>query len=244
MTNDESKPKVNEDQITAETQRRGEEGVRGKVAGTKQKTTITETKGFYFMTTRVGKIARLPRAIREELNQRLEEGEGGTALLDWLNGLPEVRRVMTAEFGGKPVSAQNLSQWRQGGYEDWVAHGEAMELAQRLGEEIQDWQGSEQDDRTALSEKLTVWVTARYTVAARRLGSLDEEAAWQRLREFAADMLKFRKVEQNERRLRLVEEKAGVERKAREAKEAVNREGSCSSSSHEGRRRPSDGDRR
>jgi hypothetical protein len=67
-------------------------------------------------------------------------------------------------------------------------------------------------------------VTARYAAAARQIGKLDEEAAWQRLREFAADMLKLRKVEQNERRLRLVEEKAAVERKAREAGEKKERE--------------------
>ncbi|HVY70230.1 MAG TPA: hypothetical protein VHH73_09905 [Verrucomicrobiae bacterium] len=171
------------------------------------------------MNPRIGKIGRLPRAIREELNQRLSEGEGGEPLLDWLNALPEVQQIIAAEFGGKPVSAQNLSTWRQGAYADWVAHGEAMELAQRLGEEIEDWKESEASDQTPLSEKLMVWLTARYAVAAQKFASLDEEKQWERLREFAADMLKVRKAEQNERRLRLVEEKAGVERKAREAAE-------------------------
>ncbi|HVY68646.1 MAG TPA: hypothetical protein VHH73_01890 [Verrucomicrobiae bacterium] len=173
------------------------------------------------MNPRIGKIGRLPRAIREELNQRLSEGEGGEPLLHWLNALPEVQQIIAAEFGGKPVSAQNLSTWRQGAYADWVAHGEAMELAQRLGEEIKDWQESEASDQTPLSEKLMVWLTARYAVAAQKFASLDEEKQWERLREFAADMLKVRKAEQNERRLRLVEEKAGVERKAREAKESA-----------------------
>ncbi|HVY69600.1 MAG TPA: hypothetical protein VHH73_06700, partial [Verrucomicrobiae bacterium] len=118
----------------------------------------------------------------------------------------------------------NLSTWRQGAYADWVAHGEAMELAQRLGEEIKDWQESEASDHTPLSEKLMVWLTARYAVVAQRFASLDEEKQWERLREFAADMLKVRKAEQNERRLRLVEEKAGVERKARETGEAKERD--------------------
>ena len=32
-------------------------------------------------TTRVGKVARLPRKVREELNQRLQDGEEGSELL-------------------------------------------------------------------------------------------------------------------------------------------------------------------
>jgi len=35
--------------------------------------------------TRNGKIARLPRAVRQELNRRLDEGEQGKKLVAWLN---------------------------------------------------------------------------------------------------------------------------------------------------------------
>jgi len=42
-------------------------------------------------TTRIGKIGRLPRQVREELNRRLLEGEPGITLVDWLNGLPAVQ---------------------------------------------------------------------------------------------------------------------------------------------------------
>jgi hypothetical protein len=38
--------------------------------------------------TRTGKIARLPLAIRWQLNQRLQHGEVGASLLRWLNSLP------------------------------------------------------------------------------------------------------------------------------------------------------------
>ena len=67
------------------------------------------------MKTRTGKIARLPKVIREELNVRLENGESGKELLAWLNGLPEVQKVIAEQFGGKVVRKQNLSDWRQGG---------------------------------------------------------------------------------------------------------------------------------
>src|SRR5947199_293160 len=47
---------------------------------------------------RKGKIARLPEEIRQALNERLENGEEGKALLEWLNGLPEVRGILASEY--------------------------------------------------------------------------------------------------------------------------------------------------
>jgi len=76
------------------------------------------------MNARNGKIARLPRNVREALNQRLERSEPGPQLLAWLNALKEVKRIVKAEFGGVPVSKQNLSQWRQGGFQEWLARQE------------------------------------------------------------------------------------------------------------------------
>ena len=60
-----------------------------------------------------GKIARLPDVVRSELNRRLSMGEGGKALLDWLNSQPELN--------GKPkISEGNLSNWRLGGFALWA----------------------------------------------------------------------------------------------------------------------------
>jgi hypothetical protein len=72
------------------------------------------------MRTRRGKIARLPLAIREELNTRLRNGEVGKDLLLWLNGLAPVLEVLAAQFKGKPVAPCNLSEWKKGGYADWL----------------------------------------------------------------------------------------------------------------------------
>src|SRR5579859_7604812 len=67
-----------------------------------------------------GKIARLPDNIREELNQRLLDGQPSTIILPWLNELPTVKEILTAQFNGQPVTKQNLSHWRQGGYHRWL----------------------------------------------------------------------------------------------------------------------------
>ena len=53
------------------------------------------------MTTRRGKIARLPLAVREELNSRLRNGEPGKDLVLWLNSLPAVQEVLAAQFQGE-----------------------------------------------------------------------------------------------------------------------------------------------
>ncbi len=45
------------------------------------------------MHARNGKIARLPAALREELNSRLEQSEESPELLQWLNALPQVQEV-------------------------------------------------------------------------------------------------------------------------------------------------------
>ena len=88
--------------------------------------------------SRKGKIARLPRAVREELNLRLDDGEPGSKLVPWLNGLPEVKAVLQRDFGGREVTEQNLSEWRQGGFLDWQRHQEAMAGLQTAAEQAQE----------------------------------------------------------------------------------------------------------
>ncbi len=88
--------------------------------------------------TRNGKIARLPKAVREELNRRLEDGAQGKALVAWLNGLPEVKAVMKEAFEGRAVTEQNLSEWRQGGFLDWQRQQEARDWVRQAAEETRE----------------------------------------------------------------------------------------------------------
>lgn len=76
---------------------------------------------------RTGKIARLPWAVRLELNRRLDDGEPADSLLAWLNALPSVRLVLERQFEGRPVTASNLSDWRHGGFADWQRSREARQ---------------------------------------------------------------------------------------------------------------------
>lgn len=90
------------------------------------------------MRTRTGKIARLPKAVRDQLNQRLADGESGETLLPWLHSMPEVLEVLTRDFEGRPILKQNLSEWRQGGFRDWEARQERLDQLRLLTEEADD----------------------------------------------------------------------------------------------------------
>ena len=62
----------------------------------------------------LGKVARLPFEIREELCRRMRDGEAGPAIIAWLeSAVPAVK-----------ISPQNLSNWRLGGYKDWLSKQE------------------------------------------------------------------------------------------------------------------------
>ena len=86
------------------------------------------------MKTGNGKIANLPAEIREQLNYRLNDGEPGDELVDWLNSKPEVKEVLRKRFDGKPISEQNLSQWRTHGYRQWHAYHNIVDESNALSD--------------------------------------------------------------------------------------------------------------
>lgn len=69
---------------------------------------------------RKGKIARLPRKLRDEVCQRINDGQSGSAICAWLNADKSVLKILAEHFDGEPVNEQNLSAWRTGGYQDWL----------------------------------------------------------------------------------------------------------------------------
>jgi hypothetical protein len=81
---------------------------------------------------RIGKIARLPGAVRAQLNTRLQDNVEGKQIVLWLNSLPEVQKVLAEKFDGRPINEQNLTDWRQGGYEEWLARQDILAQANQL----------------------------------------------------------------------------------------------------------------
>jgi hypothetical protein len=81
---------------------------------------------------RVGKIARLPLELREEVNRRLLNGESGQQILSWLNAQEPVQAALTAHFNGEPIGDQNLTNWRQGEYQSWLGRRDRIQTTREL----------------------------------------------------------------------------------------------------------------
>lgn len=81
---------------------------------------------------RRGKIAKLPAEIRAEVNRRLHDGQTGTKLLEWLNADARVKTVLDAQFAGAAINDQNLTEWRQGGFMDWLEERERLDALKEL----------------------------------------------------------------------------------------------------------------
>lgn len=163
--------------------------------------------------TRNGKIARLPRAVRQELNRRLDEGEQGKKLVVWLNGLPEVQTIVAAEFGGKAIREQNLSEWKRGGYRDWQAQQEALEIADRLGEGTAEWAAEE---RAPLADTLTLWLIGRYALETRWVAKTGGREGWRLLREMCGDVVELQKGQHSRQRLQIDRERLKLEKEKSE----------------------------
>ena len=157
--------------------------------------------------TRNGKIARLPREMREQLNRRLQDGEPGNRLVEWLNGLPGTQRVLTEEFQGREISEQNLSEWKHGGYRDWLARQETLAHARELaGEAVELTEAVE----GSLTDHLAVVLSARYAqLVAGWNGETSEEFRRKArvLRTLCQDIVELRRGDHSAARLKLEQER-------------------------------------
>jgi len=84
------------------------------------------------------KIARLPKSLRHQLGFRIEDNHSGVDLVQWLNSLPEVQKIIADQFDGSPISEQNLSAWKSSGHLDWLRHEAAVESARQFVETSDD----------------------------------------------------------------------------------------------------------
>jgi hypothetical protein len=155
--------------------------------------------------TRNGKIARLPLPIREELNQRLQNGEPGNQLVEWLNSLPEVQAVMKAEFDGQPIAENNLSAWKTGGYLAWE---QDQITQQELASFLEKAGALQQAAKEGLTDRMTLFLAAKMALEFNRLDSVpDGEEKSKILRELLGSLVLLRRRELHGEKLRLDRQK-------------------------------------
>ena len=166
--------------------------------------------------TRTGKIARLPRGIREQLNRRLEDGELGTQLVIWLNALPEAQAMLAGEFAGRAISEQNLSEWKRGGYRDWLARQEVLAQVRELAADAEELAGAAEG---VLAEHLATVLTARYAAAlADWQGEATDEfrRKLRSLRALCQDIVELRRGNHSAARLKIEQERLARDREETE----------------------------
>jgi hypothetical protein len=144
-------------------------------------------------TTHVGKIGRLYKSTRDELGRRIEDGEPGKELVKWLNGLSGVQRVLKEQFGERPITEQNLSEWKQTGHPEWLRQQETRSLVSRLTEQAEDL--GEASDGQEISDLFASLLAAELTRLATALleKETDPEKRWQRLREVHRELSQLRR---------------------------------------------------
>ena len=172
--------------------------------------------------TRVGKVARLSRVLREQLNRRLQDGETGKRLVGWLNTLPEVKAMLAVEFNGRVISEQNLSEWKTGGYRDWEKHQEQRALLLQLAEAAEDLEAADNTGR--LNRHLSVVLAADLAQTTREVlaQTSDVKNRLEYVGQAVGKFAQLRREESNAERVRLLRERWQAEQKQGEAEGKTN----------------------
>jgi hypothetical protein len=159
------------------------------------------------MRARTGKIARLPGSIRHELNRRLDNGALGTDLVNWLNALPEVQRTLAEHFAGRPITDDNLSQWRHGGFQDWLRQDERRVRLHELNSQYYQLDPAIRTHRlnSAMEERLALELTEELEHLS-AMKNRDER--FRRLRRLCQELCRLQNSRTSERQQRLLESKA------------------------------------
>jgi len=156
-----------------------------------------------------GKIARLPRDIRDQLNRRLDDGEPGNRLVEWLNSLPEVQTAQSPKSDGNPLSKEDLSEWEASGYRDWLAQQAALEQVRQVSADAAELA---QAGEGALTDTLAQFLSAQYVVAAKAAVRRAAGAAvdLKTLQVLCNDVVALRRGDQHAEWLRLEREKLAL----------------------------------
>ena len=169
--------------------------------------------------TRNGKIARLSFELREELNERILNGEPGNILLEWLNDQDEVFEMLEEHFAGVPISDQNLSEWKAGGYQAWLANREARETVLMLARQSGDL--GEASEEANMGQCLANLLMVEFIKLARVLVQKEEDPQkrWKQLREVNRELCRLRKTNMRQEQLGIRRQRCDWEVEDRERAE-------------------------
>jgi len=166
---------------------------------------------------RTCKIARLPQTLLDQVNHRLLHSEAAHSVAAWLNALPEVQSLLAAEFSGQPINEMNVSNWRRGGHQLWLARQEAMGIVEQMRTEAG---ALTQDQTSPITDNISVCLTARLAVALQRLDTekLDQSAHLKDLGELCTNLANLRRFDRYANEMKIQREKLRLRRQKLEAR--------------------------
>jgi hypothetical protein len=88
--------------------------------------TNTQEKECAGKRRRTGRVARMPKVLRDEINRMLEDGRP----------YEEIRSRALEE--GYEIQKWNVTEWRQGGHQDWLRERDRLEEMRLIREFAQD----------------------------------------------------------------------------------------------------------
>lgn len=98
----------------------GHHNLKSEISDPKSKSPIRKQD-----RSRTGRIARLPKAKRDLVNQMLQDGAPYKKIIDALD-----------KKGEPGITSANLMYWRKGGYRDWLQQQERVEGMQKRSDRI------------------------------------------------------------------------------------------------------------
>jgi hypothetical protein len=140
----------------------------------------------------------------QQLNQRLADGEAGNRLVEWLNSIPAVMKVMAEQFDSRPINENNVSEWRQGGFEEWLTLQASLDETRVISENA-----GQVSETGMTSDHLHIVLLAHHAHLLQNLKTMPEDEFNNRLKtvtKLTASIMKMRRSEQNEIRLQLQRE--------------------------------------
>jgi hypothetical protein len=161
------------------------------------------------------------------LGRQIEDGKPGKEIVKWLNGLPEVGEILKEQFDGRPVTEQNLSEWKQTGHQEWLRHQQACEKLHWMVERADDLEN--EADGMEISDRLGSILAAELASHAEQTlkDVTDPKERWRLMQEFLRELRHLRHEDHNCQRNQLHRERweREVERQDKEDLERMEKEG-------------------
>ena len=168
------------------------------------------------------KIARLPKSVRNQLGQRIEDGCPGSSIVIWLNELPEVKAILIEHFHGSAVSEQNLSDWKQSGHQDWLRRQEAQSAALQLLATAEDLDLNDTRQQRSLLDSFAGLLAIEMSRLAMTLlqNEADPGKKWKLLCQINKELSQLRRAHDRTVRTAVIEDKRNAEAGRQKQEEA------------------------